>query len=277
MRSLQAGVLCLLASGAVRAAPAPATKTMTYNPAETFAPLVLPGPINSYRSGSGAPGPVYWQNQADYEIHARLDAVAKTLAASMTIAYTNNSPDALDVLWLQLDQNIYRKDARSALSRGFRGKPVNRRLFAIDSVEVEQGGHTAHRRRTSFRTRECRSTLPNRARPCRQADPDASSTTTSIPGLFGGRTSWVATKNGDIFDIAQWYPRMAVYDDIRGWDTAPYLGQEFYLEYGRFDYFITAPADMIVAGTRRAGQSGRGADAPRAFASRRRRGPATRQ
>ena len=70
----------------------------------------------------------------------------------------------------------------------------------------------------------------------------------AIPGAFGGRTSWVDTKNGPIFDIAQWFPRMAVYDDVRGWDTLPYLGQEFYLEYGTIDYAVTVPADMIVAG-----------------------------
>src|ERR1700735_3086009 len=65
----------------------------------------------------------------------------------------------------------------------------------------------------------------------------------------GGRTGWTATPNGEIYDIAQWYPRMAVYDDVRGWDTLPFLGNEFYLEYGDFDYEITVPADMIVAGS----------------------------
>ena len=71
----------------------------------------------------------------------------------------------------------------------------------------------------------------------------------TIPAMFGGRTSWTTTKNGEIYDIAQWYPRMAVYDDLRGWDTLPYLAQEFYLEYGNFDYFITVPWDMLVAGS----------------------------
>lgn len=71
----------------------------------------------------------------------------------------------------------------------------------------------------------------------------------TVPGLFGGRTAHVTTKNGEIFDIAQWYPRMAVYDDLRGWDTLPYLGTEFYLEYGDFDYAVTVPWDMLVAGS----------------------------
>ena len=58
---------------------------------------------------------------------------------------------------------------------------------------------------------------------------------------WGGRTSWATYKQGDIYDIAQWYPRMCVYDDLHGWDTQPYLGSEFYLEYGHFDYFVTVP------------------------------------
>jgi hypothetical protein len=70
-----------------------------------------------------------------------------------------------------------------------------------------------------------------------------------IPGEWGGRTSWGTTKQGEIYDIAQWYPRMCVYDDLRGWDTLPYVGSEFYLEYGHFDYYVTVPSNMIVAGS----------------------------
>ncbi len=71
----------------------------------------------------------------------------------------------------------------------------------------------------------------------------------TVPGDWGGRMGWGKVKNRAFYDIAQWYPRMCVYDDIRGWDTAPYLAQEFYLEYGDFDYFVTVPSDMIVVGT----------------------------
>jgi hypothetical protein len=70
-----------------------------------------------------------------------------------------------------------------------------------------------------------------------------------IPGVWGGRTSWGKSEKGEIYDMAQWYPRMAVYDDLRGWDTLPYIGSEFYLEYGNFDYFLTVPSEMIVAGS----------------------------
>src|SRR3546814_6660977 len=71
----------------------------------------------------------------------------------------------------------------------------------------------------------------------------------SIPGEFGGRMAWGKSRDGEIYDLAQWYPRMAVYDDLRGWAPLPYLAQEFYLEYGDFDYWLTVPADMIVAGS----------------------------
>ncbi len=68
----------------------------------------------------------------------------------------------------------------------------------------------------------------------------------TVPGPFGGRTDVDHSKNGDIFEIAQWYPRLCVYDDIRGWDTSPFLAQEFYLEYGDIDYSVTVPWDMLV-------------------------------
>src|SRR5580658_1052231 len=71
----------------------------------------------------------------------------------------------------------------------------------------------------------------------------------SIPGTWGGRTSWGMSEKGEIYDIAQWYPRMAVYDDLRGWDTLPYIGSEFYLEYGNFDYYVTLPSAFLVAGS----------------------------
>lgn len=70
-----------------------------------------------------------------------------------------------------------------------------------------------------------------------------------LPEPAGGRTAWVSTRNSDIYDVAQWYPRMAVYDDVRCWDPLPYLEQQFYLEYGTFDYAVTVPADMLVVGS----------------------------
>ena len=71
----------------------------------------------------------------------------------------------------------------------------------------------------------------------------------TIPGTWGGRTAVTPSGKGEIFEIAQWFPRMAVYDDLRGWDTLPYLGAEFYCEYGDIDYRVTVPWDYIVAGS----------------------------
>jgi hypothetical protein len=218
-----------------------------YNPLETFAPLTLPQSVNRYRSGSGAPGPDYWQNRADYEIHAQLNTTNKQLSAREIITYTNRSPDTLTSLWIQLDQNVYRRDARSVAA-----DPEPRKEFTdgfiLDEVAIELQGHE---RQADYLVSDTRMQirLPEALKPAGGTIRIHIRYHYTIPGTFGGRTSWTTTKNGEIYDIAQWYPRMAVYDDLRGWDTLPYLAQEFYLEYGSFDYFITVPWDMLVAGS----------------------------
>jgi hypothetical protein len=235
------GVALILSGASAGAADTPG-----YDPLQSFAPLTLPGPVNSYRSANGAPGPNYWQNQADYELHVTLDAQAKTIGGTVAITYTNNSPDRLESLWLQLEQNTYRHDARSGVSSDHRHSTEFTDGFVIESVTVEQAGHSDA---APFLVSDTRMRVQ-----LAHALIHAGKLTLKIayhytvPGQFGGRTSWVSTPKGDIFDIAQWYPRMAVYDDIRGWDTAPYLAQEFYLDYGRVDYFVTVPSDMLVAG-----------------------------
>jgi hypothetical protein len=241
-------VICLVAGLAALTSPRYARAAQSpYDSQATFAPLALPGPINQYRSGSGAPGPAYWQNRADYVIAARLEPKDKTLSGVVTITYTNNSPDVLDVLWLQLDQNIYRPDSRAGAAGG-RGRMQFTEGYALDSVEVEAGGrfipadHLVSDTRLQVR-------LPGPLKPAGGRTRLRIGYHFAVPGVFGGRTAWTGSRNGEIYDIAQWYPRMQVYDDVRGWDTLPYLGNEFYLEYGTFDYAVTAPADMIVAGS----------------------------
>jgi len=238
-----AGVATAGDGGAVAAA----TPSPRFNPLETFAPLTLPDPVNRYRSGNGAPGPDYWQNTADYEIRADLDTSAKTLSADEIITYTNNSPDALASLWLQLDQNIYREDSRSVAAGGWERKQFTAG-FVLDSVAVGSRlpGSPADTLVSDTRL-QIRLPIPLKGHGGRLQIHIRYHY--AIPGTFGGRTSWVATRQGEIYDIAQWYPRMAVYDDLRGWDTQPYLGNEFYLEYGRFDYYVTVPDDMLVAGS----------------------------
>lgn len=227
-------------------ATAPASR---YDPLALFAPFDYPQSINRYRSADGRPGPDYWQNRADYEIHAKLDPKAKTLTGTETITYTNNSPQALDFVWLQLDQNRYLRDARGNFTGDSVPKPGEHTDGdVITSVQVEAGSAKADAHYIVSDTR-MRVDLPQ---------PVAAHGGTvklhlawhyTVPGKFGGRTQWSPTKHGDTFEIAQWYPRMAVYDDLRGWDTAPFLNNEFHLAYGDFDYFVTVPAAMIVVGS----------------------------
>jgi len=241
-----------LAAALVLLAPAARSQTAAppYNPLETFAPLTLPQPASALRTGAGTPGPAYWQNRVDYNIEARIDTRAHVLSAEETITYTNNSPDALPFLWLQLDQNLYRKDSRGyAMSGGRRIDPAQSTAgYEIEAVSVERGGRAAAARFVVTDTR-MRVDLPAAVKAGGGQVKLRIRYHYTVPGLFGGRTAWNTNKNGDIYDIAQWYPRLAVYDDVRGWDTLPYLANEFYLEYGAFDYAVTVPADMIVAGS----------------------------
>jgi len=241
------GAASAAVSAAGAAAPAQQATAGRYDPLQTFAPLSLPEPVSRYRSSNGAPGPDYWQNRADYEIHATLDTTRKQLSATAIITYTNRSPDILPSLWVQLDQNTYRTDARSVAA----DEEVRREFtsgYSLDEVGVETQGRITKADYVVSDTR-MQIRLPQ---PLRAAGGQIRVRIRyhyTIPGLFGGRTSWATTKNGEIYDVAQWYPRMAVYDDLHGWDTLPYMAQEFYLEYGSFDYFVTVPWDMLVAGS----------------------------
>ena len=238
-------------------APGVASGASAYDPRLTFAPLSLPEPVNAYRSGNGAPGPSYWQNEADYELHADLDTAAKQLKATEVITYTNNSPDVLTSLWVQLEQNLYRKDSRGQtlfgglmrrMSHAAPGAVTNTDGFVFDSVEIEAGKRTA---KADYSVNDTRMQI-RLAEPLRAHGGQLKIHIQyhyQIPGVWGGRTSWGMSKQGEIYDMAQWYPRMAVYDDMRGWDTLPYIGSEFYLEYGHFDYYLTVPSNMIVAGS----------------------------
>src|ERR1700733_5472690 len=228
-----------IAGARVFAAQAPPA---AYDPAKTFAPLTLPEPINSYRSSNGAPGPDYWQNSADYEIKANLDTTAKQLSAAEEITYTNNGPNELPSLWVQLDQNMYRRDSRSN-TMGGRTRAEFTDGLVFDSVEIEALGQTTKAVYTVSDTRmQIRLAQPLQGRGgVLKIDIKYHY---AIPGTWGGRTSWGMSEKGEIYDIAQWYPRMAVYDDLHGWDTQPFIGSEFYLEYGRFDYYVTVPSSM---------------------------------
>jgi hypothetical protein len=231
-------------------APVNDTITSNYQPSELFSPLYYGEKGNEFHSANGDPGPKYWQNRADYILNAVIDTTKKTLTATEKLNYTNNSPDALQFLWIQLDQNTYKKTARSNFVTGYSPAPNNHTEgYDIESVSINNNGVM---QKADFVISDTRMQI----RLSKALSPNGGKISLvikyhyTIPGNFGNRTDYVDTKNGKIYETAQWYPRMCVYDDTRGWDTLPFLGAgEFYLEYGDIDYSVTVPADMIVAGS----------------------------
>jgi hypothetical protein len=221
-----------------------------YQPADLFSPMFYTNKGSDRHSASGAPGPKYWQNRANYHLKAAIDTTSKTLSASEIIDYTNNSPDALAFLWLQLDQNTYKKDARSNFytNTGLDAKQ-HTDGYQIESVTVVDGKSEKKAdyiiADTRMQIRLQKAVAPNGGKIKLLIKYHY-----TIPAAFGGRTDYTDTKNGKIYEIAQWFPRMCVYDDSEGWDTLPFLGSgEFYLEYGDIDYEVTVPWDMIVVGS----------------------------
>ncbi|MDF2432036.1 MAG: hypothetical protein JWP44_1667 [Mucilaginibacter sp.] len=226
------------------------TISSNYQPSDLFSPLFYSEKGNEFHSPNGAPGSKYRQNRVDYWLNAAIDTTSKILTATEKLNYTNNSPDALQFLWLQLDQNTYKKDARSNFVTGFSPNPDQHTDgYQIESVSVINGNVSNKVdfiiTDTRMQVRLPKAVLPNGGKISLSIKYRY-----KIPGNFGGRTDYVDTKNGKIYEIAEWFPRMCVYDDTRGWDTLPFLGSgEFYLEYGDIDYQVTVPADMIVAGS----------------------------
>lgn len=224
-----------------------------YDAHPLWAPGFYPNYGNVYRSANGAPGPQYWQNSADYKIACTLDTTDKRLTGSVTITYKNNSPDNLQFLWLQMDQNIYREDSRSEATQPVSGGRFANKAFTkgyeLKSVTIGENGKTAKADYLVNDTRmQIRLKTPLKAKGgVIQIRIDYAF---KIPQYGTDRMGRLDTKNGWIYEIAQWYPRMEVFDDREGWNTIPYLGAgEFYLEYGNIDYTITAPANMIVVGS----------------------------
>ena len=211
-----------------------------------FAPLELP-PGNIYRSGSGAPGPKYWQQRADYLLRGTLDTAAKSLKGEETLRYTNNSPDTLRFVWLQVEQNAFKSGSLNSFVFPSASRFGARNFEGGDFIDhLDQ---TTPRGKTALKSRvegtmmkvDLSGPLP----------PGATATLSigwhfNIPEHGADRMG----RDGALYELAQWYPRVAVYDDLRGWNTEPYLGQgEFYLEYGNYELYVTVPAGYIVAAT----------------------------
>ena len=227
---------------------------------------LLPTP-NEYRTGSGAPGPRYWQQRADYVINAELNDNNQSISGSETITYFNNSPDALTYLWLQLDQNINLKNGMTQKSEEttLRDSATTRELaadlklhdfdggFKIKSVKSADGKAMPY----TINYTMMRVDLAQPLAPGKQIS-------FSVEWAFNinnrmhdmtfndGRSGmeYFPEDGNYVYIIAQWFPRMCVYDDVVGWQNKQFLGQgEFTLSFGNYTVNLTVPADHIVAAT----------------------------
>ncbi|HEY6785503.1 MAG TPA: hypothetical protein VI159_11150, partial [Gemmatimonadales bacterium] len=210
---------------------------------------------NAYRTASGMPGPQYWQQKADYTIRASLDPATQTIAGSEIIKYTNNSPDTLRFIWMQLDMNLGSRQSRmSPLDQFFFPEDSSFHTGAtIEHIQSVHAGAKGGKPATAALEWWVNSTMMH-VELDRPLPPKGVLTLDigwhhQVP-VQGGRTGRQEFPEGWLYQIAQWYPRLAVYDDVRGWNTDQYFGaSEFYLEYGDFDVTLTAPANYTLAGT----------------------------
>jgi hypothetical protein len=218
---------------------------------------------NMFRNAAGAPGPAYYQQQADYKIDIELDDKNAKLNGSETVTYYNNSPDNLDYLWVQLDQNQQAKDSESPLAESeritqtfpasnftdkFLKKPLERG-FNIEYVKDSKGAPMTY----TINHTMMRIDLASPMKP-------GTSLSFSVKWSYnindyqkeGGRSGYESfEKEGNrIYVIAQFYPRMAVYNDVEGWQNMQFWGSgEFALPFGDFDVNITVPADHVMEAT----------------------------
>lgn len=231
-----------------------AQDTSLYNKNQVFDPTFTTHESTVFRSANGAPGPKYWQNTVNYSIHATLDEKDTTLRGEVAMTYTNNSPDDLNYLWLQLDQNLFDPQSRGAATTPVSGdrfdvKGYTKGGYHIGSASVVYKGKTYKINPVITDTR-MQLRLPFSLKSNGDKIDIKVNYFFSIPEYGADRMGRLYTKNGVVYQLAQWFPRMCVYDAVKGWNTLPYMGLgEFYCEYGNFDYYVTVPADMIVAGS----------------------------
>ncbi|MES2807099.1 MAG: M1 family metallopeptidase [Bacteroidota bacterium] len=240
---------------------APETK---YNYHETWKPFFYTKNGNDLRAADGQPGPKYWQNRADYQLSATLHDDANEVVGTEILTYTNNSPQKLGFLWMQLDQNLFKMDSRGnkQVPLNSAGIPQSRnwgqgqvfdagyKIKSVKLLSTAKGKVTESDVKYMIDDTRMQIFLPT------QLAAGGGQVKLKIefsfisPDYGSDRMGIIHTdqsKNGKIFQMAQWYPRMYVYDDISGWNALPYTGEsEFYLEYGDFDVKITAPAKNIV-------------------------------
>ncbi len=223
---------------------------------------LLPTP-NSYRTASGAPGHRYWQQQVDYAIDVTLDDQKQQIRGSQRVTYTNRSPDVLTYLWLQLDSNLYRPDSEAVLTAtapAMDRVPFSRLKSWLARETFDGGTHVTRVTDSAGEALDftivktmMRIDLPHPL-------PSGSSFVFSVDWdysindarLIRGRTGYeyFPDDGNYLYEIAQWYPRLAPYTDAAGWQHKQYLGSgEFALEFGDYLVRITVPSDHIVAAT----------------------------
>ena len=221
---------------------------------------LIPTP-NEYRNAAGAPGHSYYQQQADYKMALTLEDDTQILRGTETITYTNNSPDALEYLWLQLDQNLFSKTSDTKLIRvermeDFRSlEQIERKLFdydggfKIEEVKATNGEDLFYAINKTMLRIDLKQPLKTNG-----------SISFSIKWWYnindrmavGGRSGYEYFEDEDnyIYTIAQFFPRMCVYDDVSGWQNKQFLGRgEFTLPFGNYDVSLTVPGDHIVSAT----------------------------
>ena len=241
--------LLALATLTVVTRQAAAQGTASVADSSPFRPIDLPTP-DAQRTGAGRPGAGYWQQRVDYRIAATLDPAANEVRGRETIHYVNRSPDALPYLWLFVEQNIC---AGESITNQLDQPPL---VFLGSAFDFSCGGFPGGLTLDTVRVRGKAAAVSvygttmrvDLARPLAAGDSIdlALGWSFKVPASGAGRMG----HDGPLYEIAQWYPRMAVYDDIRGWNHEPYIGAgEFYLEYGKFDVALTVPAAYIVAAT----------------------------
>ena len=211
-----------------------------------FSPLDLPAP-SRLRTGSGAPGADYWQQQVDYRIDVTLDPETRTISGREHVSYHNNSPDPLDYIWVHLEQNVLRADSIGSLTDGASamGGPTDHN-DGVRVTEVSADGKALDHQiyDTMMRVSLANTLLPGKTYEC-----DIAWSFDVPKRVFRRYGTWNVEK-GVVWELAQWFPAAAVYDDVHGWNTLPYLGTgEFYTNYGDYELNITVPRDHIVAAT----------------------------
>lgn len=209
------------------------------------------------RTETGAPGARYWQQRVRYTIRAELDPATAALRGRSEVAYENRSPDTLRTVVVKLYQNIFTETARrNRVAPNTGGVTLHRVAAQGTELEARPAGEigvTAPVRqpRVGYAVQGTlmRIALPRPILPGETATL-AFEWSHRVPPAGAFRTAWEDALDGRVFNVAQWYPQIAVYDDLVGWDTQPYLGDgEFYLEYGDFDVSLTLPAGWLVAAT----------------------------